>query len=122
MVDEARSNAVVAAVVVVVVVLAVVVDRCAESTRAKVRRAGDSSVRFGRVHSWTLGMLPGTGALFRVRKNRPKKDVTRSDGRDDEMGRKKDEYERLKREDWENGLWGENARRVERDERRRSRI
>lgn len=84
MVDEARSNAVVAAVVVVVIVLAVVVDRCAESTRAKVRRASDSSVRFGRVHSWTLGMLPGTGALFRVRKNRPKKDVTRSDDRDDE--------------------------------------
>lgn len=85
MIDKARSNAVVAAVVVVLTV----VDRCAESTRAKVKRTGDSSVQFGRVHSWTLGMLPETGALFRVRESRPKKDVTRSDDRDDEMGRKK---------------------------------
>jgi len=58
-------------------------------------------------------MLPGTGALFRVRKNRPKKDVTRSDGRDDEMGRKKERV----REAEEGGL-GERVMGREREKNR----
>lgn len=104
MIDKARSNAVVAAVVVV---LTVVVDRCAESTHAKVKRTGDSSVQFGRVHSWTFGMLPETGALFRVQESRPKKDVTRSD---DEMVRKKERYERMGRVEGGRTGYGERTR------------
>lgn len=67
-------------------------------------------------------MLPGTRTLFRVPEIRPKKDVTRSDGRDDEMGRKEERYERLGRVLGERVMGGENARSVERDERKRSRI